>query len=423
MFVTLFQKECKQILKSFTYYLFIVLLVLFFNSQLSDFTMIHKPVEGSKNYGTTYSKDKDFIMQQTTNLLVTDYLSNDYIAYPIGFYKDVKLNKRKQEKIANILEEITGWKDKELRKQVKDNSEIIYVTNNNKNNVKKRIQLKSNYNIPILDTINYHKFIKRMGKVDKIIGGGSSYAPDGIYHNAEKPLTYKEALDEYNDILYKDHVTNAYARIFCDYIGIMLAILPIFLAVTRGLRDKRAKAHDVIFVTQSSSTIIILSRYLATVVMAVLPVILLGFVEALQTNYYANSLGVSPDYFAYPKLIGYWLLPIILVVTALGFFLTELTNSAIGILVQGCWWFISIFSSMNKLVGSAGRNLVPRFNTVGEHDEFIKMYPELIVNRIGYSILALLLVIATIIVYQYKRKGMLASDRTLLSNWKNKRKA
>lgn len=50
----------------------------------------------------------------------------------------------------------------------------------------------------------------------------------------------EEALEEYKAMCKNDKITGAYMRLFCDYAGIMLALLPMFLGVTRCLRDKRA---------------------------------------------------------------------------------------------------------------------------------------------------------------------------------------
>ena len=106
--------------------------------------------------------------------------------------------------------------------------------------------------------------------------------------------------------------------------GILLTILPVFLAVTRVLKDRKAQADQVIFMAKADSAKIVFTRYLST-----------------------------------------------------GFFLTELTDSAIAVFVQGIWWFVSIFTTSMDIVGSAGWNLVPRFNTVGEFAVYEQMKEQL----------------------------------------------
>ncbi len=110
-------------------------------------------------------------------------------------------------------------------------------------------------------------------------------------------------MKDYESIINNDKVSRAYARLFSDYMGIVLAILPIFLAVTRVLKDKRAKAAQVIFSKKCSSTVIILSRYLAIISMIIFPLILISITPTLQSIYSADSNGITADYFAFIRAI------------------------------------------------------------------------------------------------------------------------
>ena len=371
MFGTLFIKECKAIVKSTTYYLFLACLVLFFVGQMESNAGIAKPLKGQASYGYQYSKDPKVIMQYSIDNLLQEFESETYITYPFGFYKEVHPSKSKQSKIAVIISEV----------------------------------LDENYDIK--EDISYEQFEAKMEKIDDILGGGSRYKASGLKSNAYIPMTYEDAMKEYEDILYNDKISGAYARLFCDYMGIVLAILPIFLAVTRGLRDKKAKAFDVIFSKKASSIAIVMSRYLATVSMVVIPVILLSISPALQSLYSAVNNGIKGDAFAYLRYIGGWLLPTIMITASVGFFLTELTDGPIAILVQGLWWYISMFMGAESLVGTVGYNIMPRFNTIGEHEVYKAILPQLVKNRLFYSGMGILLIIATIVVYHYKRKGAL----------------
>lgn len=372
MFGTLFAKECKAILKSTTYYLFLACLVLFFVSQMESNAGITKPQRGQADYGYQYSKDKEVIMQYTVDVLLREFESETYIAYPFGFYKEVHPSKSKQSKIETIINEIVD----------------------------------ESYNVK--EGISYERFEAKMEEIDNLLGGGSQYKASQLKYNAYIPMTYEEALKEYEDILYKDKISGAYARLFCDYMGIVLAILPVFLAVTRGLRDKRAKALEVIFSKKASSIAIVMSRYLATVSMVLIPVILLSISPALQSLYSAANNGIQGDAFAYLRYTGGWLLPTIMITLSVGFFLTELTNGPVAILIHGLWWYISMFMGAEEsLVGTVGYNIMPRFNTVGEHAVFKEILPQLVRNRLFYSGMGILLIIATIVVYHYKRKGAL----------------
>lgn len=266
--------------------------------------------------------------------------------------------------------------------------------------------MKKNLSIKPVDGLSYSRFTELMEKADDILGGGSKYGESCRGQNAQVPMTYEEAMAEYQDLIEKDRLTGGYARLFSDYMVIFLGILPVFLAVTRGLRDRRCGMQDLIYTRKSSSASIVVSRYLAMLIMLVIPLS-----HCLK---HASSAGISVDLYAYVKYMFGWLLPTIMAVTAVGTFLTELTDTALAILVQGVWWFIVVFSSTGSLHGGAyGWNLIPRHNTEMNWTGYHNGFAQLAANRILYASFAVLLVILTVFVYSQKRKG-----RYRLS-WKN----
>lgn len=403
MFSTLFIKECKEILKSITYYIFLACIVIFFITQMGSFQGVAKPIQGQENYGYKYSDDENVIMQATIDRLAYEFSANSYTTYPIGFYKEVKLNDSEIAKIYKILEDITGINKEQLIKQFEN-----YTTTPNGPQVEF---------IKAKDNITFKEFSKYISEVDDILGGGSyHFNPKNLHINARVERSYDDALKDYESIINNDKVSRAYARLFSDYMGIVLAILPIFLSVTRALKDKRAKAEQVIFSKNCSSTVIILSRYLAIVAMIILPLILISITPTLQSIYSADSNGISADYFAFLRVIFGWLMPTVLVTVSMGFFLTELTNGPIAILVQGIWWFVSISLSGFNLVGNVGMNLIPRFNSFGDYDIYSRIFNELVINRVFYSIVGIVLIVITIFIYDKKRKGKLNLNGKILKN-------
>ena len=63
----------------------------------------------------------------------------------------------------------------------------------------------------------------------------------------------RELKEEYDNLVEKDGYTGGYLRLFCDYMGIIVAILPVFVVATRSLRDKRAKMKDLVYTRKVSS--------------------------------------------------------------------------------------------------------------------------------------------------------------------------
>lgn len=415
MFLTLLKKECVQYLKSVTYYIFLVALVLDFVTQMGTFEAMEKPEPGYDDYGITRTTDKDLIMNEVLNELLMEYDREAYTTYPIGFYKRVILNDKEQEQVKEILISITGLTEQELKDAYEEY-----------NNYEKQIVVdgydRPVMNVTIKEDVSWEEFSKKMKALDDLLGGGSKYSESNLKFT-KVPKTYEQALEEYQSFLKDDKVTNAYARLFCDYMGIVLAILPVVLAVTRTLRDRKAQAEQTIFMSNAGSAKIVFSRFLAAVLVTVVPVIILSCSTLMQAVYYAKNIRAEYDFFAFIKHIGFWLLPTILISLSVGFFLTEVTDSAIAILVQGAWWFVSIFINGMDLVGSSGWNLVPRFNTVGSYTVYQQMEKQLMKNRLFYTVFALLLVLFTVIVYNKKRKGEFVGVGTILRNRKNKLEA
>lgn len=418
MFFGLFLKECKQIFKSTTYYLFVIIMVIFYFTQTGGFTDIAKPLPNQESYGTRDSENENEIMESTLGKLLEDWYQNTYIAYPTGFYKKISLNESKADEVGKILEEATGKSQTELKGMAEKENPDLDPSSPILTQEIRIVQPDKN--------LTYTHFIELMGEVDTLIGGGktSSFAKNKLGANVQVPITYEEALKEYEDILKIDRITNEQARVFSDYLGIMLAILPVFISVTRGLRDKRAGAVGVIYSKKASSIAIIGSRYLSTIVMSVLPLFILAISPTLEGIYYGNSIGVEVDTLAYFTHIAGWLMPSMLAAVSVGFFLTELTDSALGILVQGIWWYISLnLGVQTGLQGSFGLTLIPRWNAGGGAEDFAAQLPQLVVNRLFYMAFSIILMAGTIVIFQLKRKGTWKVNGILFRNRKSKSEA
>ncbi|NLL00536.1 MAG: ABC transporter permease [Clostridiales bacterium] len=406
MWITLFLKECKEIGRSITYYIFLACLSVFFVSQMGSVDAVSEPLPGAESYGWKYSEEEDVIMYSALDNLLFELGRNSFVTYPIGFYKQVILSENEQEEIYELLEDVVEQSKDDLTEAVKK-----YAGSMDHSAVE---------SINIRPDMTYEEFCDVFNRIDKILGGGSKYSDERIYSHAIVSKTYEEAMDDYRSIIENDHVSGAYARLFADYMGIILAILPVFLAVTRVLKDRRAKAEQVIYSKGRSSAVIILTRYTAIIAMTLLPVIILSINPLLQTIYVAANNGITADYFAFIKIIFGWVLPTILFSVSMGFLLTELTNGLLAILLQAIFWIVSVFAANTIIVGYVGWNLVPRFNTVGSYEVFISIFNDLVKNRIFYTIISILMLFGSIILYDMKRRGRMHLDRALSKDIKSK---
>lgn len=400
MFLILFGKECKQIAKSLVYYLYLVILILFLTSQLTDADWserLTEPKPGQESYGFKESEDENRIMGSALAELVKETNWNSYATYPFMFYKGVKLNDQELAEVEKILANCTGKPFHQLLDEMNE-----HFSEYDQSTMEGAILADQSYFVEPAADFTYEEFQAEMEKVCDIIGKGSAFESEKL--TASEPMTYEDALAEYHALCEKDKVTGAYMRLFCDYAGIMLVILPIFLGATRCLRDKRADVWQVIYARKGSSLQIIGSRYLANLVMAFLPVVLIAFLLQSPYLYQAETMGITPDYLAFLKYAFAWILPIIMVVLALSFVLTELIGNVFAVILQVFWAFACIIPG-STLTGDFGFRLVTRWNTVGETEAFFAQLRQFTINRLFYFAAAILLFGLAVWIFERKRRG------------------
>lgn len=379
---SLFIKECRETAKSITYIIFTAVMIIFFFIQISpELKKIDRPKTNLKSYGIKYVEKPEIIIPSAVKSLYREFKENSYSAYPVGFYKKVILNDRKKKEMAAIISELTGLPEDKI-----SSSEQI-----------EELTIKN---------ISYDHFLILMKKADKLIGGGSRYSDNYLKRFGEAAKTYEDAVLEYNDIIQKDGITGAYARVFCDYFGIILGIFPVFITAASGIKDRRAGIRDLIYVRQTSSFKIVITRYFAMVMMMFLPVLIMAFYASVRIN--AIYPGITTDKLAFIKYSFVWLLPTLMVSAAIGTFITELTDTPIAIAVQGLWWFIGLFAGLKQLDGGYGINMMPRHNIIGNTKVYLDNFNILLINRISYTMFSVLLILFSVWIYELKRRGKIS---------------
>lgn len=407
MFRSLFFMECRQMLKSLTYYIYVVVFVIFTvgnggSSFWGGKLTLPEQSQEESFYGMVVTDDTVTIMERTLAKLVQNACSNSYATYPAGFYKQVILSEEEGKKVWEIIENCTGRSQAEITEEMEQ-----YFADANAGSVMESTMAVNNYKVSPREGMEYEEFKKQMEGVCDIIGKGSDFESIMFENSTYVLQTYEGAVKEYNDILTIDKVTGAFMRQFCDYGGIVLAILPVFLGVTRSLRDKRAKTEQTIYSKEASSAVIILSRYTANVSMTYLPVALMAFLIQQPFTYMAKSLQIAPDYLTFIKYTGVWLLPEIMMVLALSFLLTEICTNVLPIFLQVFWGMASI-SGAKVLMGDFKLRLVARWNPLGLSEKFAACKQELYWNRGFYVLLAIICIVLAIAVYEKKRRGRMA---------------
>ena len=414
-------KEIKKTVLSITFAVFIIaLLVLPISQDVLSFSdkIITVPQQG-EDYGIQQKEDPELIMPAAFSSLYKEFTANEYIAYPIGFYKNVKLNDTDREKMAEIISTLSGVPvddllgydvnsnfqnkmeitlDESQNYSEQEDGSIIIIKNDEAS------ETKSNIEVTLSADISYEEFKECMKQADDLIGGGSNYSENSLLNFSYVAVTYEEAVESYNLVASTDKFTGAYARLFCDYVGIILSILPVFIAVAVCLKDRRAKMNDLIYARKTSSFKLILSRYFAVIIAVMLPTVILAYIS--NSTVWGQYSGMSLDYFAPLKYAISWLMPSVMIAAAIGMFFTELTGTPIAIAIQGLWWFIDLNAGVSRLRGVHNLfELTPRHNSLGNTQIFLDEFNTLTTNRLIIAGVALLFIVATVFVYEQKRRG------------------
>ncbi|MDE7279305.1 MAG: ABC transporter permease, partial [Oscillospiraceae bacterium] len=196
----------------------------------------------------------------------------------------------------------------------------------------------------------------------------------------------------------------AYARLFCDYAGIDLAVMPVFVSAALVSLDRKSRMSDLIYSRKISSAKLVFTRFAALVAVMLIPVA----VTVVMANISVSSRypDFTVDLLAIPKLAAVWLIPNVLLAAAVGMFVTEVSSPILAVFVQGAWWMASLMSS-NELTGEISLfTLICRHNSLYKYEAFERTLNLFTFNRIFYTILSLVLVGLTAAVYELKRRGI-----------------
>lgn len=404
MMGALFLKECRKIAKSLVYYVYLVAFVLFITGQMSDVEWVDRlsePEPGQESYGYGYSSDERMVMQSGMERLFQELLSNRFATYPFGFYKEVTLNEEEQEVLKRAMQQCTGMEFEQMAEENTAYWMEIYRMGTEESAAE--YSQAEGWRVPLREDLSYEEFEQVMEKACEFVGSGSYYEKSSYERRGIVALTYEDALEHYRELCEEDRVSGAQMRLFCDYACIFLAVVPIFVGVSACLKDKRAKAAELIRSRSVSGAALIGCRYLANVVMCFVPVLLCALLMQMPYVYAADQAGIEADTLAFVKYSFLWLLPVIMVVLGAAFLLTEATETILAIPVLLAWALGSVLSAAT-LTGDFGWKLVTRWNTFGSYGRYAEELGQLYRNKGMYTALAVILVLLTVAVYEKKRQ-------------------
>lgn len=437
----LFLMECGKTARGILYWLFV--LVLFFagvrpldetvESELrqkddpsSVFYTAADGVYARDSGGLTDREIQENMMAGAVARLLESYQKNAYEYYPFGYVKTKTLSEEGQRVILSYLEELTGMGEEAINGAAEESGEEefrisgggAYVLEPGQGSMAENGQYViepgdwkyTENSAEIAEaSVPFDRFQEIMGEVDAMIGRGSCFSGEmlELYYCGNdmesSPMTERQHREFYES----DHVTGAFARYYCDSISLVVLGLPALVMVELMMKDKNRRMQALVYPRTVLGARLVCTRFAAAVCMVMLPVLIFPARSLVTLVRFCKETGIQPDVFAFVKYALLWILPTVMLVMAMGLFLTILTENYSGILFTGLLWLTGR-PSMGKIAGGNYSlfDLIIRHNTLKGYGRMTENLPMLTLNRAVISGMALLFVALAIIVYETRRKGV-----------------
>jgi len=239
-------------------------------------------------------------------------------------------------------------------------------------------------------------------KIDKALGGNTVYSEENNFLQIIRSRRYNDSQELYNSILKEDKLTNAYARLYADYIGISMGFFTVFVTAFTLVKDKRYNVNELIYTTEISSYKYILGKYLADVLVTAFLVLLTAGHATWVFYQYSKLTGDSISYLAFFKYSILWIFPTIMFVTSLSYVLQLMFNNGIvPIIVQFFYWMYSMIPLVTTEVQPLKYFI--RFNKVVPYSEIKPFIDNINLNRILITVFSLGLLLLAVKLWDRKR--------------------
>ncbi len=409
----LFLWECRRVLKSVSYWLFAAALVLFLYSQgalpvTEGGDAFVRPQPGDERGVLVPGGDEALIMPQAAATLLGAWQENRFTTYPppLCVWRQVRLSETKHAALGEVLAALYGQDAAALPPCGPGAAGFLASADGT-------LVPAAGGDAAALPALRpgltWEEFTAAMGKADRLLGGGSDWAPAGLGRKfGLVPARYADLLAEYEACMQHDRYTGAYARLFCDYAVLALALFGALPAVALFLQDAGARrgVRDAVWVRRVPTAGLVAARCAALLALEFLPILIM---DAALTAYYAGRYGagaIAPGAFLRYSVL--WLLPTLALCVAAGALLTAATGTAAGAAVLPALGWLSIISHTGGLSdgSSYGSLLTPRHNTVGRFLVYQRNLPRLLAGRGAALALAGVLTAAAVWALRRRRKGV-----------------
>ncbi len=318
--------EIGQWLKNPLLYVVMLIIAFFLGSQLGDgfwtetFTWPEPPVPGlpvseaEPSYGFISDTSEEAKMASMNRMLYFAANENPVSMPALGGFinRQVRLSSEQVELVRQAFKDVTG---------------------------KEFLDVSHQGDMP--SSLPYAEYEARITALNDALGD-QYFRLSSIYGTNYVPMTYEQAVADYEKLIKEDQYTRAQARMYADYAGIALGLFPAFLAAFMMGRDKRSGADAVIGVRPISSVRYLMCKYLGLA----LPLCAFVMLAALIPTAGAilmRSQGHPVDVWAYIGISVGWLLPTVLIVTAVALFISQAAGTGIAAIpVAVALWMVSV---------------------------------------------------------------------------------
>ena len=371
MFRKIFLKELKYQFMSITIIVLIVSTFLFYYTQfIGDLKRDWiKPIPPRTDTEVLWGKKGDILILNNEDIIKSVY-ENMKTDYEIGDTLKIKGINRVYEKIDDEQKVVL----KEAIEKFEDSSFAM----------------------------NYNEFENIMERVNKVLGGNSAYIEEYYISCFSSKEPYEVEKKEYESIVKEDKVTNAYARLFADYIGIALGFFMVFVTGFTFVRDRRYGSDELIYTREVSSFKYVGGKYLADILTAFIIAMIVAGHATWLFHGFSKATGDPISYTAFFKYTIIWILPTIMIVASLSYVLQIIfDNGIVPIIIQFLYWMYSSDIHHNQI-----SKYIIRFNSIVPYSEFQPLEHTIFVNRTFYTLLSIVLLFVAMKLWDIKRGAL-----------------
>lgn len=268
-----------------------------------------------------------------------------------------------------------------------------------------------------LDEKTFQELMEQVGKIAGSMTFYNTYL-DFLYEDyVLKRVCYFEFNDEYNDIsidkvmdkekllfdetLQHEKFTEMYARYLCDYLGVLACILPVLYGAFIFVKDKKSQTDNFIYTSSIESGKIILNRIISIVLVFAFIFYLIALIATLYFVHINQYYGYSMDYTAFFRYVTAWVIPTVIVITALSVLLgIIIKNGIVVFFIHFVLFLLSASSFSNTL-----RSPIIRSNTLNNYRQYTLEGKIILSNRLIILSVSAVLIYTAFALYENGRCG------------------